>query len=71
MIIVVHIFNPSTQEAETEGSLCIQSQAVLHSEFLDSQSYIVRPCLKEQRGRRKEMEEIEEIKEMEAWAGVG
>jgi hypothetical protein len=41
--LVAHIFNPSTREAEA-------GQPDLHSEFQDSQSYIVRYCLKRGRG---------------------
>ena len=47
-MVVVHVFDPSTQEAEAGGSLCVQGQPGLHREFQDGQGYIVRPCLKKQ-----------------------
>jgi hypothetical protein len=40
-----HVFNPSTWEVEEGGSLWVQGQPGLHSEFQDSQGYRVRPCL--------------------------
>jgi hypothetical protein len=42
---VAHACNPSTQEAEAEGSQ-IQGQPILHSEFQVSLGYRVRHCLK-------------------------
>ena len=45
--MVVHTFNPRTQEAETGGFLYVLSQPGLHNEFQDSLSYIVRPGLKQ------------------------
>jgi hypothetical protein len=38
--VVAHTYNPRTQEAEADGSLRVQGQPVLQSEFQDSQSYI-------------------------------
>jgi hypothetical protein len=38
-------FNSSTQEAEAGGSLWVQGQLGLQSEFHDNQSYTVRLCL--------------------------
>ena len=37
--VVAHAFNPSTQEAEASGSLYVQVQPGLQSEFQDSQGY--------------------------------
>jgi hypothetical protein len=42
--MVVHAFNPSTQEAEAGGSLS-SGQPGLQSEFQDSQGYTEKPCL--------------------------
>jgi hypothetical protein len=42
---VVHTFNSSTPEAEAGGSLWVQGQPGLQSEFQDSYNYIERPCL--------------------------
>ena len=38
-MVVVHAFNPSTQEAETCGSLWVRGQPGLQSKFQDSQGY--------------------------------
>ena len=47
--MVVKSFNPSTQEAEAGGSLWVQGQPGLQSEFQDSQGcYIEKPCLKKE-----------------------
>jgi hypothetical protein len=43
--MVVHTFNPSTQEADT-GRLQIGGQPGLHIQFQVSIHDIVRPCLK-------------------------
>jgi hypothetical protein len=40
--------NPSALKAEVDGSLWVRGQPGLHSEFQDSQSYTLRPCLKKQ-----------------------
>ena len=51
---MVHIFNPSTWEAETGGSLWVWGQPGLQSEFQDSQDYTEKPCLeKKQKEKRK------------------
>jgi hypothetical protein len=47
--VVTHTFNPSTQEAETSGSLWVQGQPDLQSEFQDNQDYTEKPCLKEKK----------------------
>ena len=39
-------YNPSTQEAEAGGSLWVQSQPRLQSEFQDNQGYTEKPWLK-------------------------
>ena len=41
-------FDPSTQEAESSGSLWVQDQPGVHSELQDSQGYAEKPCLKNQ-----------------------
>ena len=43
--MVAYTFNTNTKEAE-EVDFWVQGQPGLHSEFQDSQGYIVRPCLK-------------------------
>jgi hypothetical protein len=43
--VVAHAFNPSTWEAEAGGSLLVQGQPSLQSEFQDSQGYTEKPCL--------------------------
>jgi hypothetical protein len=48
-VVVAHAFNPSTLEAEA-GSLWVQGQPGLQSEFQDSQGYIEKPCLEENKG---------------------
>jgi hypothetical protein len=49
--MVVCAFNPSTQETEAGGSLWVQGQLGLQSEFQDSQGYMYRdPVLKNQGG---------------------
>ena len=42
--MVVHAFDPSTQEAE-QADLWVQGQPGLQSEFQDSQDYTEKPCL--------------------------
>lgn len=42
---VVHTFDPSTWEAEVDGSLEFETIFRLHSEY--SQSYTEKPCLKQ------------------------
>jgi hypothetical protein len=44
--MVAYTFNPSTQEAEADRALWIQGQPGLYTDFQDSLSYIVGPCLK-------------------------
>ena len=46
MDALVHAFNTNTWEVETGRSLWIWGQCGLQSEFQDSQSYMIRPCLK-------------------------
>jgi hypothetical protein len=55
--VVVHAFNPSTQEAEAGRFL--NSRPVWSTEFQDSQGYTEKPCLE------KEKERIEEEKRRE------
>lgn len=53
-----------TLEGQRQEYLCVQGQPGLHKEFQDSQSYIVRLCLKEEEeGEEREEEEKEEEKE--------
>lgn len=44
--LLVHTFNPSTQQAEAATSLWVQRQFGLHDDFQDNQSYLMKPCLK-------------------------
>ena len=54
-MVMAHTFNPGTQKAEEDGSLCIQGQPGLQSEFQDSQSpYTEKPYVKKKKKRRKE-----------------
>ena len=51
---VVHTFNPSTQEAEAGGSLWVQDQPGLHSEFQDSQGcYTEKSCLEKKKKQKQ------------------
>lgn len=43
--VVQHVFNPSTEETDTAGSLWVPGQSDLHSVFQINQDYIVTPCL--------------------------
>ena len=44
--VMVHAFNPSTQEAEAGGSLIwVEASLVYMREFQDIQGYIEKPCL--------------------------
>jgi hypothetical protein len=46
--VVVHTFNPSTQEAEVDESLLVPGQPGLQSKFQDSQGcYTEKPYLKQ------------------------
>lgn len=49
--MVVHVFNPSTWDAEVDGSLCVWG---LQSQFQDSQSYTVRPWVKQTNKQTKQ-----------------
>jgi hypothetical protein len=49
---MVHTFSPSTQEAETLGSL-VNSKPAWSTEFHDSQSYTVKPCLEEKQTNKQ------------------
>jgi hypothetical protein len=46
-VVVAHIFNPSTQEAEAG-----RGQPGLQSEFQDSQGYTKKPCLEKQTNKQ-------------------
>ena len=45
---MAYAFSPSTQEAEADGSLRVQGQPDLQSEFLDSQGYTNRSPVKKE-----------------------
>jgi hypothetical protein len=47
-VVVAHVFNPSTWEAEA-GRFLSSRPAWLQSEFQDSQGYTENPCLKKQK----------------------
>ena len=48
----MHAFNPSTWEAEAGGSLWVQDQPVLQSEFWESQGYTEKLCLERQKNKQ-------------------
>ena len=56
MVMYIFIFNPSTWEAEAVRSLWVPDQPGLHSEFQDSQGYIIRLCLKKKKKKKKRKE---------------
>ena len=41
------------RQRQTGGSLCVQCQPGLHSEFQDRQGYVERPCLKQQQQQKQ------------------
>lgn len=43
--VVVHDFDPATQEAEAGGPPWVWGQSCLQSKFQDIQSYTEKPCL--------------------------
>ena len=50
---MVHTFNPDTQQAEAGGSMWVQGQPGLQSEFQDSQDcYTEKPSLKKQKQKQ-------------------
>jgi hypothetical protein len=49
---VVHACNPSTQETKG-GGLRVPGQPRLHREFKASIGYIVRPCLKKEKEKKR------------------
>ena len=50
--MVVHACNSSTQKAETGGSLGVQGQPELQSEFKTSLNCTARFCLKQQKEKK-------------------
>jgi hypothetical protein len=58
--VVVHAFNPNTQEAEAGGFLSSR-QPGLQSEFQDSQGYTEKPCL--EKPKKKKKKKINVLKE--------
>ena len=53
-VVVVHPYNPSTQEAEAGESLWARDQPSLQNKFQDSQSfYTKKPCLEKWGKKRK------------------
>ena len=51
---MMHISNPSIQEAEAVGSLLVQGQPTLYSDFHISLGHVERPCLKHTPPKHKE-----------------
>ena len=51
--VVVHAFNPSIWETEADRSLYIRGQRGLHSEFQDSQTYIISSCLEKNKNKKE------------------
>jgi hypothetical protein len=58
---VAHASNASTLEADAGGSVGVLGQPGLHSEFQDSQGYIERLCLKN--NKMKQNQSKKKIKE--------
>ena len=50
---MANVFDPSIQEAEAGGSLCVGGQPNLHREFQDTQGYMEKPCLKKPKKKKK------------------
>jgi hypothetical protein len=50
---MTHTFKPSTQEADTGGSLWVQGQPGLQIEFQYSQGYTEKPGLKKKKKKKK------------------
>lgn len=44
--VIMHAYKPRTQEVEANGSLKVQGQPEIYSEFKPSLDYMKRPCLK-------------------------
>jgi hypothetical protein len=59
--VVVHAFNPSTQEAET-------GQPGLQSEFQDSQGYTEKPCLEKQNKTKQNKTKQNKTKQELPWS---
>ena len=55
---MVYAFNPSTQDAEAGGFLCVQGQSGLQSEFQDSQGYTEKLCLKTHNDKKNYSQEV-------------
>jgi hypothetical protein len=53
-LVVAHAFSSSAQEAEAGGSLRVQGQPGLQSEFQDSQGYTEKPLVLGKRERERE-----------------
>ena len=58
-------FNPSTHEADVDGSVSVPSQPGVQSKFQDSQGYTDKPCFKKRlshengRGRERREDKLE------------
>jgi hypothetical protein len=52
---MAHPFNPSTGKAEAIGSLGVQGQLGLQSNFQHSQGYTAKPCLKNNNKKKKNL----------------
>ena len=64
--MVVHIFNPSTQEAEADEFLSSRLPA-LQSEFQDSQGYTEKPCLEKQKQKNQKNQKTKTKQTKQTW----
>ena len=53
VVVVVHIFNPSTQEVEAGGALWVQGQPDLQNKFQGRQGHTEKPCPEKLKKERK------------------
>jgi hypothetical protein len=61
-VVVVHVFNPSAQEANAGGSLLVRSQHGLQSEFQVCQGYTEKPCFREKTKNKNKNQKTKQTK---------